>query len=323
MERIDWKRDGFVGQRVVVAPRPMLRGQAREMFGRMMIVTDAGYFPRAAQHRVVRPAGREELILIYCVQGVGWVDSGGGGAAQVRAGQLAVLPAGSPHAYGADEQSPWSIYWVHLRGLSVTNDVLPPLRQLAGECFPVLNVGLEPVLSHRFEEIVGTYDHGISPTELLIASGLAMALAAQIAAAARRATSSGAPAAIERVAGVIRQLRTRLDEPIALETLARSARLSTQHFSALFKELTGFPPHAYFLRLRLARAMERVVGSQELFKHIAADLGFASQLYFSRQFSKLYGMSPTRARQTESLRTTADQPSGMFSTDKPSRARLR
>src|SRR5690606_2879771 len=36
-----------------------------------------------------------------------------------RSQSLIVLPAGVPHAYGASEDQPWSIYWFHLKGSAV------------------------------------------------------------------------------------------------------------------------------------------------------------------------------------------------------------
>src|SRR5262249_59018164 len=56
----------------------------------------------------------------------------------------------------------------------------------------------------------------------------------------------------------IDQARGKLEENFAdahsLSSLAQDAGMSPFHFSRVFRELTGCPPHRYLVRVRLARA---------------------------------------------------------------------
>jgi AraC family transcriptional regulator, arabinose operon regulatory protein len=298
MPRSIVKKDGFEGQRFYVVPRPLLKQQTQAPLTRQILSTDAGYFPRARGHRIDRPAGRPELILIYCTDGEGWARVGEQ-TITVHAGELAILPPGVGHGYGSSEDRPWTIYWTHLAGAVVKQDVLPALRSLAMEGGLLLQVGNDPLVTHRFEEVLNNYDAGIGPGELMTGAGLALALVTQLLVSARRQAGGGASAAVDRVAATIRYIRQKPAMDLSISELAAMARLSPQHYAELFKRLTGFPPRQYCLRQRLARAMQLAVGSGLLFKEIAAEVGFESQLYLSRQFRKVYGLSLSEARRHE------------------------
>ncbi len=86
-------------------------------------------------------------------------------------------------------------------------------------------------------------------------------------------------------------MRDCLLDPPSLVTLAADAGLSKFHFLRVFKECTGFTPHAWLLhhRVRLGRqALER--GSTPA--SAAALAGFADQSHFTRRFKAVYGLTP-------------------------------
>ena len=67
-------RDGFPGQRMLVVPQPVVH---RALAGRLvsdLLPTDIGYFPNAAWHDVSRDSGAGQMIIIYCVRGLGWAQ---------------------------------------------------------------------------------------------------------------------------------------------------------------------------------------------------------------------------------------------------------
>src|ERR1035438_2796772 len=85
----------------------------------------------------------------------------------ISAGDVSVIPPGSPHAYGADEQRPWTIFWVHIKGDSVSL-LLAELG--ASPTNPVLNLGENPELLALFEELLDVLEHGYAASRLLYAS---------------------------------------------------------------------------------------------------------------------------------------------------------
>src|SRR3982751_6907694 len=110
--------DGFRNQRLCVLPKPVAEAALARPVPRRLTVTDAGFFPSASGHARFRPEGAHETIIVICVGGAGWARIGGA-QHRVTAGQVVVLPAGTPHAYGAEDGDAWTIWWCHLRGTDV------------------------------------------------------------------------------------------------------------------------------------------------------------------------------------------------------------
>src|SRR5690606_7405735 len=109
------RREGFSGQTQAIVPGPVRRELARHPLLRGLFVTDAGFYPRAAGHLVERPDGSPTHLIIACLRGQGWVRSNQR-TWMMQRGDVIVLPANHPHAYGSHDDSPWSIAWVHFMG---------------------------------------------------------------------------------------------------------------------------------------------------------------------------------------------------------------
>ena len=86
-------------------------------------------------------------------------------------------------------------------------------------------------------------------------------------------------------------LSERSAEPLTLETVAREAGMSPFHFSRVFRELVGAPPHRFLLRVRLARAAGRLREGEGVTDTCNAT-GFRNQSHFIRSFRRAYGVSP-------------------------------
>nr|BFF21235.1 hypothetical protein GCM10025730_47560 [Promicromonospora thailandica] len=65
-------RDGFPGQRLRVLPGAVARAASQAGPTSRLLVTDAGYFPHAANHGRVRARGATGTIVIVSVAGRGW-----------------------------------------------------------------------------------------------------------------------------------------------------------------------------------------------------------------------------------------------------------
>ena len=284
--------EGFPGQRIVVLPRPIVRKALAGQLPIALIPSDVGYFPGAASHYFERPKGCGQLILILCVRGAGWVavsDS----TFEVRPGQLIALLPNEPHRYGAEEGHPWTIYWCHAAG-SVAERLGIILRQ--DDPSPVLEIDDQPRLAGLFAEIADELTGGYGINHLIPAS---MALAHLLGVAIANRRHHKAPSdAILRVRRAIGYLRQRREEQINIPELASMANLSSSHFCAIFKKITGFAPLDYFIRLKVRRACELLDGTDFPIKRIAVELGFSDALYLSRVFRRIHGMSPTEYRNT-------------------------
>jgi AraC-like DNA-binding protein len=84
-------------------------------------------------------------------------------------------------------------------------------------------------------------------------------------------------------------------ENITLTDLARIARLSPFHFSRVFAEAFGMPPHAFQTQLRVSHA-KALLRLGRTISDVACETGFADQSHLNRHFKRLVEPSPGRYR---------------------------
>ncbi|MBA2479262.1 MAG: helix-turn-helix transcriptional regulator [Planctomycetes bacterium] len=79
---------------------------------------------------------------------------------------------------------------------------------------------------------------------------------------------------------------------ISLREVADHVGVSAPHLARLFKSQIGTSVGAYIARRKISVAKEKLLSTRHTVKEIAASLGFADQLYFSRVFRRATGFSP-------------------------------
>ncbi|QSX74917.1 helix-turn-helix transcriptional regulator [Lysobacter arenosi] len=70
---------------------------------------------------------------------------------------------------------------------------------------------------------------------------------------------------------------------------------SPVYLTQAFQQVEGLPLYRYHLRLRLARALDRVADCEDM-SALAMDLGFSSHSHFAAAFKQAYGRTPTEFR---------------------------
>src|SRR6185312_6590808 len=86
------KSEGFNGQRSIVLPLKVTRGFRKSSLISQAFITDIGFYPKAKFHYYERKAGSSTHILIYCVDGKGWLNTGGKNI-PVEREQYIIIPA--------------------------------------------------------------------------------------------------------------------------------------------------------------------------------------------------------------------------------------
>lgn len=76
--------------------------------------------------------------------------------------------------------------------------------------------------------------------------------------------------------------------------------ISRGYLYKLFKKKYSFSPQQFLLDRRLTIAASLLLTSKETITHVSQMVGFNDALYFSKRFSKYYGMSPTKFREQHS-----------------------
>lgn len=94
-------------------------------------------------------------------------------------------------------------------------------------------------------------------------------------------------------------------QAVTREELALAAGMSPDHLTKMFKRTYGVTPMEYLNDVRIARAKQTLVLTNEPFRAVAHSVGYADEFYFSRKFRKVTGMSPSayvkRMRRPERL----------------------
>lgn len=95
---------------------------------------------------------------------------------------------------------------------------------------------------------------------------------------------------------VIRLMENELETPVQIETLAESANLSARQLERLFQTHLGQTPTRYYLSLRIDRARELLLYTEQPIIDIAIASGFASTSHFSKWFKEFNKVRPTELR---------------------------
>ena len=88
------------------------------------------------------------------------------------------------------------------------------------------------------------------------------------------------------------------DQPLEIQTLARSASVSPAHFIRTFRVIFGETPHRYLQRRRVERATFLLRDTKLSVTDVCMSVGFSSLGSFSRTFRDVIGMSPSAYRRT-------------------------
>jgi len=93
-------------------------------------------------------------------------------------------------------------------------------------------------------------------------------------------------------------LRCRLEGSITIKELAAACSLSEHHFARSFRNSFGTSVHQRLIQLRIERAKALFVETRRPLVEIAQLSGFCDQAAFTRTFSKVERISPSRWRKS-------------------------
>ncbi len=285
------KREGFEGQRAIVLPKKILEMCGYTLPINSLYLTDIGFYPRAQFHYRERPSGISAHILIYCLEGKGWVELPSGNV-NINPNEVLIIPAEMPHKYGADDKNPWTIYWAHFKGLQSAYFVSLLTKQF--KSFVNDNIFLEERIK-IFDMIYRSLESGYSLDNLFFASTSFQYFLTTLTFSDKFASAQHV---VEKdvVDLSIEYMQDHLDTPIKLEALAASVNLSLSHYSNIFKRKTGYSPIIYFNHLKIQHACQYLQFTSLRINEISSKLGIEDPYYFSRLFTKVMGLSPVEYR---------------------------
>ncbi len=232
-------------------------------------------------------AGRvlQEFQLVYITKGKGQFASAQIQLSEISEGTMLILKPGEWHTYRPNETTGWESYWVGFSG-SVTENLNTENQ--------VIQIGYD-------EEIVGLYrkilevSNNERPGYQQLLSGILIHLLAYLFYREKDKNwkDKDVLTKIDKARVIIRE---KINTTISPEELAASLNMSYTWFRRIFRQYTGLAPAQYITQLKIQKAKELLSVTTMPVKEIALELGYESIDYFSTQFRKQTGQTPTQYR---------------------------
>ncbi len=234
----------------------------------------------------------EEYQLNYITDGAGVYETRGR-KVKINPGSLLLTKPGEWHRYKPKKSTGWTENYIGFSGY-VAHQLFG--RPWFTERYPVLEVGYR-------EEILDTYykifDYVLEekPGYQQVAAGMVVKMLGYIVSIFKQKDFTG-----KRVEKIIQSacftIRENVEAEIDFQSFAEQNHIGYSYFRKMFKKYTGVPPVQYHLELKLLKAKEMLLYSDESISEISSQLGFQSIYYFSRIFKSKLGVSPSEIRKS-------------------------
>lgn len=113
---------------------------------------------------------------------------------------------------------------------------------------------------------------------------------------------------VTQIRPAINYIDANYDKPITLADIAKVSYLSVSRLAHLFKEQMGITIIDYLTSVRIERAKQLLLGTEQSCTEICFQVGYNNQSYFSRTFKELVGMSPRQFRTRNQRRDKISMP---------------
>ena len=257
-----------------------------------LVVLFSGHAQTAPLHKV-GPQVLDYYLVHYVLSGEGTFSCLGREYRVGRGGSFFIFP-GELVSYVSDEQNPWLYRWIGFKG----NDAERLLAQLGISAHtPVIEAGD----FRRVRTLYGAIERTLrmAPAGCDLTAGGYMRLLLGEYARERiphpEDRKEGSKGIQQQVEQAIRWLTLQYSQPISIESMSQTLGYHRTHLSKMFKQYTGMSPMAFLLKIRMERA--KILLHEDLtIEQIASSVGFSDPLYFSKQFKKWHGCSPSEYR---------------------------
>jgi AraC-like DNA-binding protein len=99
-----------------------------------------------------------------------------------------------------------------------------------------------------------------------------------------------------RIGKIIGKLETQYKKDWTIAELTKLAGMSKSSLISAFKEATGYSPIDYLIRIRLQKSAEFLAETDISLSEIATECGFHDSNYLTRQFRRVYNLTPRQFR---------------------------
>ncbi|CAG7645250.1 AraC family transcriptional regulator [Paenibacillus allorhizosphaerae] len=245
---------------------------------------------RTKPTHTVGPRVHEYYLLHYVVSGSGELYCSGR-THKIEAGDCFFIFPGEKVVYSADPANPWFYRWVGFKGHLA--DILLKKISVSSER-PVVRAEQRRRTAAFLYRIQTVLNQGLRGCDLE-SSGLLRILLSQWLLEEATEKQMLSAEADQKVEQAVRWLSLQYSQPVSIERLAQSLGYHRTYFSKIFKRRTGLTPAAFLHNIRMEHAqilLSRMLTVEE----VAYSVGYTDALFFSKQFKKWSGRTPSDYR---------------------------
>ena len=239
------------------------------------------------------PAIRENYVLHYITEGKGFLEYKDQ-KIPLQKGDIFLLVPGEVTYYFADNQTPWSYYWLGISGIKAqeyfnlssihdTAYLRSPHTKALGKFIGTIVKDAE-----RLDESKASQLHVISQLFELMhqLNALSPNLDQETISPSQK---------------LYREAKHLIDigynsQDISIQYIADKLGVHRSYLSSIFKDFHKISPKEYLLEVRMKRAKELLKTTDQPIKIIAYSVGYLDPLHFSKAFRQYYDCSPSQYR---------------------------
>lgn len=235
------------------------------------------------------PFIKNRFVLHYIVSGKGYYNLDGK-VHELQAGDMFFIPANHIISYYPDTQDPWEYYWIEYNGQHALQ-----LNERAGLSAntPVYKVKHKDNFLSIFHSMINSLN---DKTDDLITISAAYRLFSEII----NERFPKKPSTVEQrdiIGQIFSYISSNYTNPtLSLTLIASHFNMNASYLSRFFRQAAGVPISKYIIDFRMTKAVNLLKRKDLSIKFIAISVGYSDPLYFSREFSRLYRISPSAYR---------------------------
>ena len=235
----------------------------------------------------------DEFQLLFIVKGSGSFESAHHSRVQIDAGTIILLFPGEWHNYCYAPDTGWDEYWVGFDGINVQNMIMSSFFTVSN---PVFKVGINDEFISFYKSIIA-YAEQEAVGYQQVASSIVRHMLGLLYFKTQNSLFSDKEV-VEKINQARILIRDNISNSVSPVDIAIQLGLGYSWFRKAFKKYAGISPAQFQLQIRLQRAKELLLNTNQSISEIAYELTFDTPGQFSTFFKQKANMTPKEFRRT-------------------------
>ena len=239
---------------------------------------------------LIGPLTKSHHILHFVLSGRGFYTLEGQ-TFNVSEGDLFLIPPECRISYRPDPEDPWQYMWLEFSGSECKN--LCEQAMLTPKT-PLYHPQSEEIFRHMadmIEESITSSESGVT----INCAGHMLCIFGQLIRERNFSSEHVLSRGEAKIQPVLEYIERNLgDESLSVEQVARQMNFSVPYLSRIFKAFMGLSPTKYIIERRMRKACAMLESKAFTVSEIAAAVGYNSPFYFSNEFKKRVGITPSQ-----------------------------